>query len=78
LRKTERLLPGFREPEIEDPLPLAVGDEDVLRLQVAVDDANLVSRDQALCNLHRVVDCQANRQRPVLHPRRSPGPDPSL
>ena len=44
------------EAEIEDLDPAISGEEQVLRLDVAVDDAVFVRRRQAARNLDRVID----------------------
>ena len=42
--------------------------EDVLRLQIAMHDAFLVRRGEAMGDLHRVLDRFAHRQRAVNEP----------
>ena len=52
----------FREAEVEDLQPALPGDEDVLRLQVAVDDPLVVRGGQGLGQLHRVLHGLAHGQ----------------
>ena len=52
----------FGEAEVEDLHAAVVGDEDVLGLQVAVHDALLVRRREAVRDLERVVDRLARRE----------------
>src|SRR5213082_2180537 len=51
------------QSEVEDLDPSVAGDKDVLRLEVAVDNAFLVSCRQPLRQLYRVLDGFAYRQR---------------
>ena len=51
------------EAEVEDLHPAVAGDEDVLGLQVAVDDALVVRGGEAAGDLDGVVDGLARRQR---------------
>jgi hypothetical protein len=59
------------EAEVEDLHEAVAGDENVLRLQVAVDDPAVVRRGGAACDLQRVFDRLARRQggfrQPVAH-----------
>ena len=50
------------EPEVEDLDPTVAADEEVLRLDVAMDDALLVRGGQTACDLHGVVQRLARRQ----------------
>ena len=60
------------EAEVEDFHATVAGDEEVLRLQVAVDDPLLVGGGQRPRDLRAVVHGLAGRQRAVceLHPQR--------
>ena len=57
------------ETEVEDLHAPFARDEDVLRLQVAMDDALVVRRGEAARDLGRVVDRLARRQRRAVDPR---------
>ncbi len=52
----------LREAEVEDLQPPVLRDEEVLRLQVAVDDPLLVRRGKPVRHLERVVDRLARRE----------------
>ena len=51
------------QAEVEDLDAAVLGDEDVVRLEIAVDDALVVGRGEALGDLRGVVDRLAHRQR---------------
>ena len=59
--------PELRDPEVEYLDPPLVGDEQVVGLHVAVDDALVVRRGKPLRSLTRVLDRLARRQRPSAH-----------
>ena len=59
----------LRDSEIEDLEPPALGDEEVLRLQIAVDDARFVRRGQTVRQLHGEVEYLRRRQRAVAERR---------
>ena len=58
----------LREAEVEDLHAPVVGDEQVLGLQVAMDDALVVRGREAVGDLHGVVDGLAHRQRARAEP----------
>ena len=72
-----RVLDQLGEAEVEDLGAAVGGDEDVLRLQVAVDDALLVRGRQALRDLARQVGGRPRRERPALRAARSVSPSSS-
>ena len=51
------------EPEVENLHAAISGDEDVLRLQIAMNDPLLVRRRQTTRDLHRILNRLAHRQR---------------
>ena len=51
----------FCHSEVENLHPAIAGYEKVFRLEIAMDDAAIVRRDESLHHLQRVVDRQANR-----------------
>ena len=53
----------FRQSKIENLYPPIVGDEDIFRLQIAMNDPFVVRRRQALRDLRAVVDDSPHRQR---------------
>ena len=55
------------QSEVEDLDAAVFGDEDVVRLEVAVNDAFLVGRGEAVRDLHAVADREPERQRPAPH-----------
>ena len=65
------------EPEIENLHAAVAGDEDVLRLQIAVDDPLLVRGGETVRDLDGVLDGLAHRQRRQLVERRSRSVSPS-
>ncbi len=62
-----RICPELRQPEIQDLHPSVRGDEDVLRLQVAMNHALAIRRCQAMRDLRRKLRGLAHRQRPGAH-----------
>ena len=56
------------EAEVEDLHAAVPGDEDVLGLEIAVDDAVVVGGRQAVGDLHRVLERLARGQGPVVEP----------
>ena len=67
----------LRDAEVENLDPPVVGDEQVVRLYVAVDDPLVVRGGEPLRGLARVVDGFARRQRASLQPLRSDSPSSS-
>ena len=59
----------FRQPEVEDLHDPVPGDEDVLRLQIAMDDAALVRGGDAADDVDAEVDGLADGQRVLAHSR---------
>ena len=60
-----RQLDQFREPEVEHLRASVAGDHDVGRLDVAMDDAAAVGDRKRAGDLHRVIQCRGNRDRPL-------------
>jgi hypothetical protein len=58
----------FREAEIEELDPAVAREKDILGLEVAVDDAPLVRRCEAVGDLNRHIDGFAKRQRTLFEP----------
>ena len=58
----------LRQAEVEDLDPAVAGEEHVLGLQVAVDDALLVRGGEAARDLERVVERLARRERARREP----------
>ena len=56
------------QAEVQNLDAVVMGDENVLRLQVAMDDAFFVRRGQTAGDLNRVVDRLARGDRTVCHP----------
>ena len=54
----------LRQSEVEDLQASIVGEEQILGLEIAMDDAALVSGGQAFENLARVVDGPERREMP--------------
>jgi hypothetical protein len=46
----------LRQPEVQNLHPPVLGDEQVLRLQIAMHDPLLVRRRQPICHLHGIID----------------------
>ena len=61
-------LDQLRQTEVEDFDSSILGDEDVLRLQVPVDDPFFMRRSEPACDLRRIVERFAHRQRRRRHP----------
>src|SRR5436190_1465819 len=61
-------LDQLRQPEVEDLHTRVLGDEHVLRFEVAVDDALVVSGGQAVCDLNGDVDRLARRHCAAVQP----------
>ena len=60
------MLHQFRETEIQNLDAAVFGDEQVLRLEVAMNDALFVRGRQSMSDLNAVIDCFANRHRAAL------------
>ena len=58
-----------RQPEVQDLDPAVGGDEEVLGLEVAVDDAPFVGGGEAAGNLKRMIEDPGERQRSALEHR---------
>ena len=56
-------LDQFGQAEVENLHPAIFGDEDVLRLEVAMNDSFFVRCRESVGDLHAVVNGFANRQR---------------
>ena len=79
----EQLGAGFRleqlgDVEVEDLHPPFAGDEDVVGLEIAVEDALLVRRREAAGDLDRVVDRLARLDRAGVHLGAQRSPDEEL
>src|SRR5271163_5173316 len=61
-------LSKFREAKVQDLHPPVFGDEQILRLEVAMDDSFFMSRGQPMRNLHGVVQSLAHRDRSAAQP----------
>ena len=59
-------LDQFCEAEVEDLDPAVFGDEQILRLEVAMNDAFVVRCRQSVSDLDGVIECFANRHRAAL------------
>ena len=57
----------FRQSEIEDLHPAVAGEENIRRLQIAVDDSLLVRRGHSARHLRRDLERFAHRNRALLH-----------
>jgi hypothetical protein len=62
-----RICPELRQTRIENLQPAIFRDENILRLQIAVNDSFAVRRRQAVRDLQRILRGLAHRQRPAGH-----------
>ncbi len=64
----------LRQSEIQDLHPVVVGDEEVFRLEIAMNNPFFVGRSQPVCDLEREVDGLSNGQAPLRKRSRKVSP----
>jgi hypothetical protein len=66
VREPQRHVPAFRQTEVQDFHPLVTRDEDVLGLEIAVDDIEMMRGDQSARDFQGVGNRRPHRDGAVL------------